>query len=183
MVSSNDTYARTLICQTNIQVEKGSFGPLKRLRDDQKSSDACAHRKRMTVVLKSMKNPPTDSETGHEDPLLATGYMANVSRMCTGRRSFTTKGGRIGLGPQDVRDGDFICFLGRGKRSIHSSSEIDVEEPRKSTRIPAARRGLRRRSDAMGNTQAKFPRWRTLHFHRRVRSAYLAEKNSSTSDA
>jgi hypothetical protein len=71
------------------------------------------HYQYLMPALEAMKNPGTDSDGNANKPSGAREFMADVSRMCTGRAFFHTKHGRIGLGPSGLQRNDIVCFIGQ----------------------------------------------------------------------
>jgi hypothetical protein len=71
-------------------------------------------------VRKTWKTDLVAKKNNRDEPLLAS-KLATLSRhssavqtACKGRKFFGTRGGRIGLGPTDLRSGDIVCVLYSG---------------------------------------------------------------------
>ena len=112
-------YARTLIGNAEVVKEPESFhlrnalGFTVKPHGDEASTDPHVHYEYLRPALRKMAEPGTDSEANTGRPPGAKRYMADVSRMCTGRAFFRTKQNRIGLGPRGLCRHDIICFLGK----------------------------------------------------------------------
>jgi hypothetical protein len=110
-------YARTLIGDAKVfKVPRAShlrelFGIKVTPTAEESSTDPAAHYRYLRPALRKMKDPGTDSEGNTNKPPNAKRFMADVSRMCTGRAFFHTKQGRIGLGASGLWRNDMVCFL------------------------------------------------------------------------
>jgi hypothetical protein len=59
-------------------------------------------------------NPFPDRQTDNSlvsPPMsLLSDFNEDVSRTCGGKSFYSTKGGRIGIGPREAQPGDFVCI-------------------------------------------------------------------------
>jgi hypothetical protein len=134
-------YARTLIGNARVfKVPKEPhlrelFGFRVIRTPEESSTDPAVHYGYLRPALAKMEHPPTDSEGRKVKPPGAKRYMADVSRMCTGRAFFRTERDRIRFGSSRHSSQGYNMLPRRRNCSLHSSPESDFQTTRTSTCI------------------------------------------------
>ncbi|KAL8836532.1 MAG: hypothetical protein Q9170_002887 [Blastenia crenularia] len=70
-----------------------------------------------TVYLQALRNLPhlAHKAVSDEEKILLQRYLNAMNLVCGGRSFFATTGGRFGIGPAEIREGDLVCVLRSGR--------------------------------------------------------------------
>jgi hypothetical protein len=106
-------------------------------------------------MLKIYKNASVRTITAEETYQVyqaSSSYYSAVQRKCLGRAFFSTDGGRVGLGPPDMKKGDVICVFYSGGPVYIIRFEDGKEEGKDATLVGDAYvHGLMKNGEAFGS--------------------------------
>lgn len=112
-------YARTLIGDAKVfEVPQGChlrelIGIKVKPTPEESSTGPAVHFSVSQACIRENGKPWYRLRREQNKPPGAKRFMADASRMCTGRAFFHTKQDHIGLAPYGVRQNDIVCFLGQ----------------------------------------------------------------------